>query len=60
MKQIIITVSPAGGTKIETKGYAGTSCRDASKPYESALGLRTAENLTAEFSKQAEQEKARQ
>jgi hypothetical protein len=50
MNRIIeITVSPTGQTKIETKGFAGTSCRDASRSLEEALGLRTDEQLTGEF-----------
>ena len=33
----------------QTKGFAGSSCRDASKFIEQALGQRTSETLTAEF-----------
>jgi hypothetical protein len=46
---IEITVSPDGQTKVETKGFAGSSCREASRFIEEALGTRTAEQLTAEF-----------
>ncbi len=50
MKKIIeITVSPTGETKVETKGFAGGECREASKFVEQALGQRTAETLTPEF-----------
>lgn len=50
MIQIIeIVISPTGDTKIETKGFAGSSCRDASKFLEEALGQRTGEQTTAEF-----------
>ena len=49
MKTIEITVSPAGETKVETKGFAGPECREASKFVERALGQKTAEALTAEF-----------
>ncbi len=49
MKTIEITVAPDGQSKVETKGFAGPACREASKPFEQALGLRTAEALTAEF-----------
>ncbi|MCH7727466.1 MAG: DUF2997 domain-containing protein, partial [Planctomycetes bacterium] len=31
MKTIEIIVSPTGETKIETKGFSGAECRDASK-----------------------------
>ncbi len=50
MTQIIeVVVSPTGETKIETKGFAGSSCRDASRFVEEALGQRVGEQLTAEF-----------
>jgi hypothetical protein len=50
MTQIIeIIVSPQGETKIETKGFAGTSCREASRFLEQALGSRVSEQLTADF-----------
>ena len=48
--QIIeVIVSPAGATKIETRGFAGQSCRDASRFIEEALGQRAGEQLTPEF-----------
>ncbi len=49
MKTIEITVSPKGETAVTTKGFTGSSCRDASKFIEQALGQRTSEKLTAEF-----------
>ena len=50
MKKIIrIIVSPKGETKIETKGFSGSECRDASKFLEQALGQPVGEQLTAEF-----------
>ena len=52
-KIIEIIVSPTGGTKVETKGFSGPSCRDASKFLEEALGQRTGETTTAEFHQQA-------
>ena len=48
-KLIEVIVSPTGETKIETKGYSGSSCRDASRFIEEALGQRVGEHLTAEF-----------
>jgi len=48
-KTIEIIVSPKGETTVKTKGFAGASCRDASKFIEQALGQRTGERLTAEF-----------
>ncbi len=49
MKIIEITVSPDGETKVETRGFTGGECREASRFVEQALGQRTAETLTAEF-----------
>ena len=49
MKTIEILVSPKGEAAVTTKGFAGSSCRDASKFIEHALGQRTSETLTAEF-----------
>ena len=49
MKTIEITVGPKGETKVETKGFTGGACREASRFVEQALGSRSAESLTAEF-----------
>jgi hypothetical protein len=48
-KTIEVIVSPQGEAKVQTKGFTGSSCRDASKFIEQALGQRTGEQLTAEF-----------
>ena len=37
-KTIEVIVSPAGETKIETRGYQGSGCRDATRLLEAALG----------------------
>ena len=49
MKVIEIIVSPKGETSVQTKGFAGGTCREASKFIEESLGERTGERLTAEF-----------
>jgi hypothetical protein len=49
VKTIEITVDPKGQTKVETKGFSGPECREASRFVEQALGRATAESLTAEF-----------
>jgi len=49
LRIIELTVTPEGETKIETRGFQGASCRDASRFLEQALGQRTNEQLTAEF-----------
>lgn len=46
---IEITVSPNGQTTIQTKGFTGTSCQNASRFLEQALGTRQADERTAEF-----------
>lgn len=49
MKTIRIIVGPAGEVRLETKGFQGNACRDASRFLEHALGHTTGEQLTAEF-----------
>jgi hypothetical protein len=48
-KIIEIVVSPKGETTVQTKGFTGGACREASKFIEQALGQRTAERVTGEF-----------
>ena len=49
MKIIEIIIDTKGNTTIETKGYTGATCRDASKFLEEALGQRSRETLTSAF-----------
>lgn len=49
MKTIEITVAPDGQTRVETKGFVGSDCREASRFLEQALGDHTEEQLTSEF-----------
>jgi len=49
MKQIEIIVGPDGKTIVQTKGFTGTSCREASRFLEQALGVVEHEKPTAEF-----------
>ena len=49
MKTIEIIVTPEGRTSVQTLGFTGSSCRDASRFIEEALGQRSGEKLTAEF-----------
>jgi hypothetical protein len=60
MKIIEIIVSPTGETTVTTRGFAGSSCREASKFVEEALGQRGEERLTAEFHQPQEVERAAQ
>jgi Protein of unknown function (DUF2997) len=50
MARIIeVTVSPSGETTVQTKGYAGADCLQASKFLEQALGVVASERKTADF-----------
>ncbi|MDA7918235.1 DUF2997 domain-containing protein [Mariniblastus sp.] len=49
MKTIEIIVSTKGESQVETKGFTGNGCREASKFIESALGKNAGETLKPEF-----------
>ena len=49
MRIIEITVDTKGQSKVETRGFTGGECREASRFLELALGRSTGEKLTAEF-----------
>ena len=49
MKRIEIVVNPDGKTVIETEGFSGSSCQEATRFLEKALGERSGERLTGEF-----------
>ncbi|MGB2824222.1 MAG: DUF2997 domain-containing protein [Phycisphaerae bacterium] len=56
MKIIEIIVNAKGEARLETKGFAGASCRDASRFIENALGKKLSDRPTAELHQvQAEQ-----
>jgi hypothetical protein len=46
---IEIIVSSTGEATVQTKGFTGSACRDASKFIEQALGEKSTEQLTSEF-----------
>jgi hypothetical protein len=46
---IEIIVSPTGETTVQTKGFTGSSCRDASRALERALGVVESDKPTAEM-----------
>jgi hypothetical protein len=48
-QQIEILITPEGKASVQTVGFVGSGCREASRFLEVALGQRLAENLTAEF-----------
>ena len=49
MKRVEIIVDPKGNSKVETKGFSGSECVEASKFIEQALGKETTSRTTAEF-----------
>ena len=52
MKSIVLIVSRDGESRIETKGFSGSSCQVASQFLEQALGHKQREQLTADFFRQ--------
>jgi hypothetical protein len=48
-KRIEITVSPEGATSIKTAGFTGSSCKDATRELERALGVSGREQLLPEY-----------
>ncbi len=48
-KTIEITVSPEGAVSIKTSGFTGSSCRDATRDLERALGVAGKESLLPEY-----------
>ena len=48
MKTIEIIISPQGETRLETRGFAGVACQDASRFIENALGEKSSDRPTAE------------
>ena len=48
-KTIEIVIAPNGQSRVETKGFKGSECRQASQFIEQALGQQTDELLKAEF-----------
>ncbi len=48
-KTIQITVTSEGSVSIKTAGFTGSSCRDATRDMEKALGLAGREHLLPEY-----------
>ena len=53
MKTIEITFLPNGQSRVETKGFIGGECREASRFLEQALGQSTQEAQKPEFHQSA-------
>lgn len=47
--KIEIVIGPNGQTSVETKGFTGPACREASRFLEQALGPAKSETLKPEF-----------
>ena len=60
MNRIEITIAPDGSSTVETKGFTGSSCRDASRWIERALGNTVHEQLTHEFHAKSETQHTQQ
>ncbi len=60
MNRIEITIAPDGRSNVETKGFTGSSCRDASRWIERALGNTIREQLTHEFHARSETQHTQQ
>ncbi len=54
--QIEVLISPTGETTIQTRGFIGTACQQATKALEAALGLKQSETMTAEYHQSATEE----
>lgn len=48
-RTIEVIVSPKGQTKITSRGYAGASCKDATRALEQALGVVESDRRTPEM-----------
>jgi hypothetical protein len=49
VRVIEVLVSPQGEATVQTRGYSGDDCLQASQFLEEALGITTAERKTAEY-----------
>ena len=48
-RTIVIVVAPNGQASVQTQGFTGSTCREASRFIEQALGTSVNETLTSEF-----------
>jgi hypothetical protein len=56
MSQVIeMIIAPDGSSRLETKDFAGSSCLEASRFLEDALGAKSRDERTADFYRQIEQ-----
>lgn len=48
MREIIVDIDPAGQTTITTQGFTGSSCKEATRELEAALGKVESDTPTPE------------
>ena len=48
-QQIQIDISPTGNSQLQTSGFTGKTCQEASRFLEQALGQKISETLTSEY-----------
>jgi len=49
MKEIVVIIKPDGSSSVEAFGFKGTSCKDATKEIEKALGKVASDKLKPEY-----------
>lgn len=49
MKQIQLLISPNGEVRLETQGFSGPACQEASRFLQQVLGQTLSEQLTSEY-----------
>jgi hypothetical protein len=52
MPEITLLISPRGQITLQTHGFHGTTCQEASRALEKSLGLKTSEQATSEMFQQ--------
>jgi hypothetical protein len=52
MSEITLLISPQGQITLQTHGFRGTTCQEASRVLEKSLGLKTNEQATSEMFQQ--------
>ncbi len=58
-RTIEITVKPDGRTMVETRGFVGPACREASRYIEQALGVTTGTRLTSAYHQTTDEKQVR-
>jgi len=62
LKTIDVIVAPDGSSRVQTNGFTGSQCKEASRFLEQALGTVQSEQLTGDFyrTQSTETQQARQ